>query len=210
MVQTELPLYPKISSIYNKIMQLAIAIVLIILVMNIWLASDTKTQKVINQQFVNIGQNNTENIAATIAILLTVKSDVQNNTLLKQYIKSLTRSVFIDDVRFYDQSGQLLVASEHSITIRELYGIDDYKINRSDKLTAFVSEVRQQKNHQLQGYIRVITKKSSVTQALVDDNKEKRQLKRLMLMMAGVIGFLLTRGLNRFSRQGFRLASQLK
>ena len=45
MTQTEQPLYPKLSSIYNKIMQLAIAIAFIIVLMNLWLYSQTMNKQ---------------------------------------------------------------------------------------------------------------------------------------------------------------------
>ncbi len=200
MSQTEMPLYPKISSIYNKITQLALAIVFIVVLMNIWIASDAKFNGLIKQHLNIIAQDYTQNAANTIKILIKRKNS--NNQLLKNYIQTLSQAKFIEGARFYDATGQLILASDSSTTINELYGNANYKINRSDKYIPFVSEIRTDK---LQGYIRLTINRPFLTQQLVQNNQDKRQLERLMLLMAGVIGFLLTRGLNRFSRRGFRL-----
>ena len=56
MKQIEQPLYPKLSSIYNKIMQLAIAIVLIIVLLNLWLASSNQSKDSIEEHFYVLGE----------------------------------------------------------------------------------------------------------------------------------------------------------
>ena len=210
MVQTEQPLYPKLSSIYNKIMQLAIAIVLIVAVMNILLLSDSKTKAAVNQYFISISQDYTQNVADTIAVLLMTKrgakKSVRYNKVLKQYLQNLPKAGLIYDVHFYDQSGQLKMSSENSLSMAELYGLSEHKINRSAELIPFVSEIRTGKQNKLQGYVRLTLKKSHLITPLLNNNNENQQFTRLMLILAGLIGFLLTRGLNRFSRQGYRVA----
>jgi len=205
MVQTEPPLYPKLSPIYNKIMQLVIAIALIIVVMNILIFNDNRTKATINQQFITISQDYTQNVANTIGILLTANTSFSRNKYLKKYLQNLPKDTFIHDVRFYDKTGQLKVASEHSQSIKDLYGINKHKVNRSDELIPFVSEVRTGKKNQLQGYLRLTIQKSYLIAPLLANEQDNRQFIRLMLILAGAIGFLLTRGLNRFSRQGYRV-----
>ena len=91
-----------------------------------------------------------------------------------------------------------------SASIKSLYGIDEnlQTLNKSDKYSAFVSEIRTDK---LVGYLRLTIEKSYLTDNLAKDNDDKQTLYRFLLIIAGVVGFLLTRGLNRFSRQGFRM-----
>jgi len=204
MVQTEQSLYPKLSSIYNKIMQLAIAIVLIVVVMNLWVTSDLKYNQVIQQHVSIIGHNYTTNIANTIKLLLAQKRTKSNRVLLKRYIQSLNSSAFIKDARLYDKSGQLLLSSKNTTSINELFGISQNTINQSDRFLPFVAEFRDKKGKQ-SGFLRLTIQKDFLTKTLDENNKNKRQLERIMLIIAGVIGFLLTRGLNRFSRQGYRL-----
>lgn len=210
MVQTEKYLYPKLSSIYNKIMQIALAIILIVVVMNIWIASDVKSQKAINTEFTEVARNYTDQISNTITLLLTTKKHIRKNKLLNQYIHQLTSVGFIKEARLYDKSGQLILASDHSQSIRQLFGIDVYKANYSNKFIPFVSEIRATKNNQLQGYLRLTVEKNQVIKKLIINKKDRSQIERMMLLIAGLIGFLLTRGLNRFSRQGHRLATQTR
>jgi len=204
MVQTEQPLYPKLSSIYNKIMQLAIAIVLIIVVMNLWVTSDLKYNQVIQEHVSRIGNDYTANIAKTINMMLTERRTKANRKLLKKYIQSLSSSDFIKDARLYDQNGQLLLSVVNTRSINELFGVSRNKIDHSDEFLPFVEELRDN-NNKVRAYFSLTIKKSFLTAAINANNADKRQLERLMFIMAGVIGFLLTRGLNRFSRQGYRL-----
>jgi len=205
MVQTEQPLYPKLSSIYNKIMQLAIAIMLMIAVMNILIFSGNKTEQVFEQQFVNVAQDYTQNVANTIAVLLTAKKSSRDNSLLTQYLQNLPQAAMIHDAIFYDASGQINVSSKQAKSIKELYGINQYRINRSAEFIPFVSEIRLGKEQKLHGYLRLTIKKAYIMKTLVNNDHDNHQFIRLMLIMAGFIGFLLTRGLNRFSRQGYRV-----
>ena len=58
--------------------------------------------------------------------------------------------------------------------------------------------------------MRLTLDKKYLTLDLLKNNDEQFTLLRLMMIIAGIVGFLLTRGLNRFSRQGFRLAEATK
>ena len=212
MPTTELPLYPKLSSIYNKIMQLAIAIVLIIVVMNIWISSDQQSKLVINEHFNAIGQDYITQASAAVSQLIT---EQENNShysrQLKHYLQSLVAAKAINSVSFYDETGQLIINIHNDPSINELYAVNAKKQHNTEQLVPFVSELRHLKQvnngvAQLQGYLRLTMNKAVVTQVLTQAERDKSQLERLMLIMAGFIGFLLTRGLNRFSRQGYRLA----
>ena len=48
--------------------------------------------------------------------------------------------------------------------------------------------------------------KEKLISSLFNINDENSSLFRLIVLLSGLVGFLLTRGFNRFSRQGFRLA----
>lgn len=204
MVQTEQSLYPKLSSIYNKIMQLAIAIVLIVVVLNLWVSSDLKYNQVIQEHVSSIGHNYTTNIAKTISMMLAEKRTKANKKLLKKYVESLNASFFIKDARLYDKSGQLLLSTKNTLSINELFGISQNKLNRSDEFLPFVEELHGN-NNKVKGYLRLTINKSFLTTSINTNNANKRQLERLIFIIAGIIGFLLTRGFNRFSRQGYRI-----
>ncbi len=200
MTQSELPLYPKLSSIYNKIMQLAIAIVLIIILMNILLFSQGQNQTNIEQHFRTIGEQYTQQSSNSLSLLLSNKKTKQT----QQYIDQLVTLIDVKEAHVYDVSGQLLFHSTESNSINELYGISEFRVDNSALFIPFVSEVRTLDN-QLQGYVRLTLLKSNITEPLLVMNDDNFELFRILLVLAGIIGFLLTRGLNRFSRQGYRL-----
>jgi membrane protein len=220
MKQTELPLYPKISSIYNKIMQLSIAIVFIIVLMNIWLATGRNDKEAIDQHFSFVSHHYLQQAALSVQVFL--KND--DKKALKQYIEQLSTMTFVESAHFYDPRGQLIFSSVSAIaakestdlkprlsveesSINDLYGISPQKSNLSKRYLPFVQEVRAEK---LLGYLRITIEKSIVNEESYFFSEQRQSLIRLMLILAGCVGFLLTRGLNRFSRQGYRLAKPTK
>ena len=184
-------------------MQLAIAIVLIIIIMNIWLAIDAKTQRVIDQHVTLIGQNRAQEVHNSVNVFLKKQSINHKNKQLKAYVDSLVLSPLIKEARLYDINGQLIIASKHSTSLNEIYGITANKSNDSQQFISYVEELRDEKG-KLKAYLRLVIEKSFLTTQLIKNNEERSQVERLMLILAGLIGFLLTRGLNRFSRQGYR------
>ena len=85
--------------------------------------------------------------------------------------------------------------------------MSENKLNQSENLSPFIGEIRQKS---LLGYVRLTLDKKHLTEKLLTNSDEQFTLLRLMMIIAGIVGFLLTRGMNRFSRQGFRLAAPVK
>jgi len=207
MTQTEKPLYPKLSSIYNKIMQLAIAIAFIVLLMNLWIYSQTQTEQTINQHFYDIGEQYLQQTSSGVSVLTTEIKTKQSRELIQSYVDELQQSQAIQEIHLYDATGQLLISSKDAKSIKALYGLSEQKLNKSEDFPPFIGEIRQKS---LIGYVRLTLDKKYLTEKLLTNNHEQFTLLRLMMIIAGIIGFLLTRGLNRFSRQGFRLANTAK
>ena len=202
MAKSEQPLYPKLSSIYNKIMQLAIAIALIIFLLNILLFNHQKNSSIIEQHFAELGDEYSAQAAMAVSVLF-AKNDKQG---LQAYIDEMSASQLIDALHFYDPTGQLLFHSKSAQSMRALYGIEQQKMNKSEQFIPFVTEVRDgvSPGH-VQGYLRLTLEKKHLVDQLQLSNDQSSEMYRLMLVLAGLVGFLLTRGLNRFSRQGYRV-----
>ena len=211
MKQSEQPLYPKLSSIYNKILQLVSAILLIVILMTFWVANTEKSTQVLGQHFNNVSSNFLQQAIAGISVLLTENkasiSQKTRNAQLQSYLNSLTKTDFVKQVHLYDETGLLLFKSEingaENTSIKTLFGIDESRktLDKSARFVPFIGEIR---NDKLIGYVRLTVEKSYLTSVLDKNSEENQTLFRLLLIIAGLIGFLLTRGLNRFSRQGFR------
>jgi Uncharacterized membrane protein affecting hemolysin expression len=209
MKQSEQPLYPKLSSIYNKILQLVSAVLLILVLMSIWLSSTQKNERVVTSHFKQVGDKFLQQTIAGVSALQLVGSNKKNNAaLLQAYLNKIADADFIKYVHLYDETGQLLLQNESTqqsrSTVKALYGIDEnYKtLDKSKQYVPFVSEIR---TNELTGFLRLTIEKSYLTQQLSQENNDKQGLFRLSLILAGLVGFLLTRGLNRYSRQGFRM-----
>ncbi|WP_284245609.1 AhpA/YtjB family protein [Thalassotalea insulae] len=198
MTQTELPLYPKFSSIYNKIMQLAIAIFIIIVLMNLWVYSYGENKRALKQHFRYVSEQNLAQLTSGVKFLWN-----NNREQIQPYFDEMAQQHWIKDISLYDTTGQLLIATEHQASVKELYGLALYKQDKSELFTPFVSELRV--DGKLLGYLRLTVENKVLTHSIAQAADEHYDLLRLMMILAGVVGFLLTRGLNRFSRQGFRL-----
>ncbi len=197
MKQIEQPLYPKLSSIYNKILQLVIAIFLIVMVMNFWVTSREEQQVQIQQHADIIGKMYLAQAAtSSFAYLTTTTLDLQH------YVDNLAQQPLVKSVHIYGKTGQIIAASTASESINDLFGIAVMKVNQSDEITPFVQELRF---GELKGYIRLSLYRSLLANDLATNSTSQYDIMRLLMIVTGVIGFLLTRGLNRFSRQGFRL-----
>jgi len=194
------PLYPKLSSIYNKIMQLAIAIAFIVLLMNLWLFNYNENKQTINDHFYYVGQQYLKQ--NNLALSIVIKQDKKQ---LQKHVDNLSQIDWLRDLYIYDVSGQLIASTRAHHSVKDLYGLSPNKINKSAEYVPFISEIRTDELH---GYARMTIEKKYLTENLLTSNNEQYSWLRLMLIIAGIVGFLLTRGLNRFSRQGFRLSQK--
>ncbi|WP_077339561.1 AhpA/YtjB family protein [Pseudocolwellia agarivorans] len=197
METSNLPLYPKLSSIYNKLMQLAIAIVLIIVLLNLWVTSNYRSEKTIHDHFYILAEQHLEQAVSSIVFLQLIDNKVE----LQKYVDGIASAKWIYDVHIYDETGKTIAASKSSASIKDVYGITLNKSNKSDENVPFIQEIRTDK---LIGFMRITVKQSYFTDDLNTTSYDNHALLRLMMIIAVCIGFLLTRGLNRFSRQGFR------
>lgn len=198
MKQTKLPFYLKRSSALNKLIQLAIAIVTIIVVMNLWINNNNLLNQSIENHFEEIGKEYLMQSSEVIQLLSLNKE----KELITDYLQKITESPWVKDIRWYDATGQLILGSENSPSISELYGISPQSRNQHQAYVPFIQEIRQ---HKLQGYLRISLDKKAVLSSLKDDHYNRDMLLRLMIILAGVTGFFLTRAFNRFSRQGYRI-----
>jgi len=202
MTQIAQPLYPKLSPIYNKIMQLVIAIAFIVILMNLWIYSQTQNKHSIEQQFYDVGHQYLKQTSVGLSVLTPEVKTKESRKILQNYVDELEKVEVVKQIHVYDVSGQLIISSQNAKSIKVLFGLSDNELDKSRFSVPFVGEVR---NDELVGYVRLTLDKQYLTTKLLKNNDEQFTLLRLMMIIAGVVGFLLTRGLNRFSRQGFRL-----
>ena len=227
MKQTQQPLYPKLSSIYNKILQLASAILLIVVLMAMWQATAVKNRLNLAEHFNYIAKQQLQQAIVGTAVIFKqkYKSNKQRKKVLQDYLNGLSRVDFVKQVHLYDVTGALIVSSQtydngsdkYDQSISDLYGISVQQVDLSSRYIPFVAEIRDESsadkslaNRELFGYLRITVEKTYLIDILAKADDEQQTLFRLMLLLAGSVGFLLTRGLNRFSRRGYRLHKAIK
>jgi len=198
METSNLPLYPKLSPIYNKLMQLAIAIVLIIVLLNLWVTSNSHAEKTIHEHFYTMGEQHLEQAISSVLLLKLIDKPIE----LQQYVKSIADAKWVYDVHVYDATGKTLAVAGSNASMKDVYGITINKGNKSGEYISFTQEIR---DNELLGFMRITVKKGYFVDDLYSTNYDNHATLRLLIVMSVFIGFLLTRGLNRFSRQGFRL-----
>jgi len=199
MESSKQPLYPKLSSIYNKLMQLAIAIVLIVVLLNLWVTSNYHSEKTIHDNFYVAAE---QHLQQAISGILSLKL-IDNNDNLQKFVDGIADQKWVYEVRVYDQTGKAIAVSKNSPSVKDIFGVTINKTNKSEQFVPFIQEIRTES---LIGFMRITVKKDHFTHDLSQTNFDNHAMLRLMMLIAVCIGFLLTRGLNRFSRQGFRVS----
>ncbi|WP_085283075.1 AhpA/YtjB family protein [Colwellia chukchiensis] len=196
MKQLEQPLYPKLSPIYNKILQLVMAIILLVMLMNFWVTSRDAQQEHIQAHAHKIATLYLAQAATSVAPYMQ-----QSNAQLQQFVDALAQQSLVKSVHVYSVTGESIASSADAESVKDLFGISLYKKQQTKALLSVVQEIHTE---QLQGYIRLSLYRSLLADDLAKNSQQQYEINRLLFLVAGVIGFLLTRGLNRFSRQGYR------
>ena len=212
MKKSELPLYLKISPIYNKILQLAIAVICIAVLMNVFTQSQNTHNSVISKHFSDSSKEQLSQAVAALKVL-NRKKDRQ---AIDEYVKTLSQLPTIHDVSYYDATGLLIASannvgensdssadSDEHLSVNDFFNLHEQSLKHRLDFKTFVQEVR---DPQLIGYLRITINEKQVAKALNQSSFDVHETMRLMALFAVVIGFFLTRGFSRFSRQGFRLS----
>lgn len=201
MQQSDPAFYPKMSSIYNKIMQLVVAIALIIVLLNILISNSVNDGERIDNYFDAIGEQYLQQANMSLQVLI----ETDNKDLLEQTVNKFSALDYVKSVHLYNATGEVLFSSFaddfDNDSINDLYGLSPNKDNVSKQYVPFVQEIR---NEKLLGYLRFTIEKSQLSRVLSIASSERQKLIHVMLIIAGFVGFFLTRGFNRFSRQGYR------
>lgn len=197
MTQNQTLLYPKLSSSYNKISQLAIAIVILLITLNMWVYSYLDEKSHIKQQLKNIAHSHSQLVVKSVVRLWNEKPEV-----FQEFISETSEFPWVKDISIYDKTGQLRYASEQQLPLTTLYGFEGETGDVSHSYTTVVLPIENV------GYVR-ITAVNDVFVANLSKAAEQQYTDfRVMLILAGIVGFLLTRGFSRFSRQSYRLVKK--
>lgn len=194
-------LYPQITSIYNKLLQIGGGVILLFLILNLSVMNAKDSEIEVEKHFRRISNAFVKQAVSTSKIILATKNKSQQ----QKFMQSLTESDAVEEALLYDVSGQLIAHSENFSSVKELYGIEQGSEDTSKDYVTFTQEIR---GDELQGYLRLNVVRDVLIKPLEKQLFSQNELFRIMLLIAVTAGFLLTRGSSRFSRQGIRLVKK--
>ncbi|MDN3653852.1 AhpA/YtjB family protein [Thalassotalea ponticola] len=194
-------IYPKVTPVYVKLLQIGVAVILFFMILNLSVMSVGDSDRALKQHFDTVAKQQLAQAINSSKVIL--DSDPGQ---LQSFVNALVQNDFIEQAIIYDKRGDIVASSasnadQHS-TINELFGVTGNDSFKADSYVPFIDEIR---TPELRGYLRLNIVKSTVVEGIQQQVSQQFELYRLMLLTALVTGFLLTRGLSRFSRHGIRL-----
>lgn len=192
-MQNHIPL-PDSTSSTIKLLQIGIAVAGIWLLLQSWVYVQQQGNTILQQQSSQLTRETLLALSHTAAYL------IENDQLdgLEQLTQHIAQSPFLHDVVVYDANGMRMSWSPGSDPARLLYSPA-----QPEPLQAMVQPILQ--GEQLLGYIKLSLKLDSSLTPGATSWQQLMQYVLLMLMLAGIVGYLLRRGFSRFSRQSLRL-----
>lgn len=170
---------------------------LLIVLMNLWISANST------------GANNYQLLAYNSARAMTTQAAAlasgylvdKNEALLQKIVDNLAADPFIADATFYDKSGITLFTSQLSQTATARFNNSTDYVKASEKAVVVDLEVAE---HRV-GFLRVtyIEKQAVARAQEAHGNVMKQSL--LMVLLASIMGFLLTRAFSRFNRMSYRI-----
>jgi membrane protein len=198
MSQAELPLYPKISSIYNKIMQFGLALLLIVVIGNLWVFGLQRANNDVDKQFYMMARHYVTQASLTAKMFFE-----QNKTVeFTDYVNSLAGAELVAQAVIYDPQGKVLASSVSSSTINEYFGVDAGHFELNRPYIPFAQEIRGDK---LYGYIRLNLNRNELIGEVKEKLNRQFEIFRLLLICSGVAGMFLIRSFNRISSKNLLL-----
>ncbi len=192
-MQHDIPI-PDSTSSTIKLLQVGIAIAAIWLLLQGWVWLQQQGKLLLQQQSIQLTRETLLALSHTAAYL------IENDQLdgLEQLTQHIAQSPYLHDVVVYDANGMRMSWSAGSEPARLLYSPA-----QDEPLQAMVQPITQ--GPQLLGYIKLSLRLDTSLTPVVRLWQQLTQYVLLMLVAAGIAGFLLRRGFSRLSRQSLRL-----
>ncbi|QBY05157.1 hypothetical protein E2K93_12530 [Thalassotalea sp. HSM 43] len=191
-------IYPQVTPIYVKLMQIGVAVILLLMILNLSVMGVDDSEDLLDKHFDAVAKQHLLQAVNTSKVLLADKNKQQ----IQAFVSSLADADFVEQAVLYDSKGEAIASSDNQTSIQQLYGLSLGSESQAADYVPFIEEIREQK---LYGYLRMNLVKQNVTEQMQGQIYSQFELFRIMLITAVVAGFLLTRGLSRFSRHGLRL-----
>ncbi|WP_340681121.1 AhpA/YtjB family protein [Paraglaciecola sp.] len=184
---------PSNFSIIKRLLNLGLVIIGVVICVHLWLAhteqAETWYQKQANQLGRSLGK-----LAAQTLVTPLQKEDSHD---IAQHLDYLASDPYVTGVALYNQKGQLIEELDTNLTI-----IARYKVDPAIPLV-FIQDIRNEENDII-GYLRIVLDESTVMQYHFDYQQQMLQQLEVLLVLAGIIGFIICRAFYTFRYRQYR------
>ena len=192
--------YIKTSSINRKLAQLAAAIILLIITLNIWATIIYEGENLLDENALVLADNILLQTSHSAGMYIT-NDDM---TSLSQLTDSALKSEYIHEMLIYDARGVELTKSANALSTKQRFLINDDTSLDDQSPVPFVKEIRNE-NNELLGFVRITVLRTKLQKEGMGYVHTITKQSILLALFAGLIGYLLTIGLRPFSANAFVL-----
>lgn len=169
-------------SIFKRIVNLIIVIVMVLLFVNLWFVDKDNAQDWQQKQRTQLG-----NSLGLISSKIIAQPLIDNDTArIEQLLSIVMNDPHVEAVAVYDQYGQQVAQQGTVNTIVEKYLDDGH-----DTPLVFVKDIRVEK--QIYGYVRLLLNEQSVMALHSEYQSQLRQQTQVLGMLAALAALLITR-----------------
>ena len=198
------------TSVFRRLAQLVIAVGILIAVLLKWISADNQGKALLsanNDELTHTLATQSAKVAAHFI------ADKQTD-FLPRMLNDIASHPHITQAMIYNQHGSEIARSNQAISAYESYigqispydaltPLNQNQPNKTPNSQWVVSEIRQEAK--LLGYLRLNYQQHQALQSSLGFHKQIMQQILLLGLLSGLMGFLLTRGFTRFSRNSFRI-----
>ncbi len=169
-------------SIFKRIVNLIIVIVMVLLFVNLWFVDNENAQNWQQKQRTQLG-----NSLGLISSEIIAQPLIDNDTVrIEQLLTIIMNDPHVEAVAVYDQYGQQVAQQGTVDTIVEKYLDDEH-----DTPLVFVKDIHVEK--QIYGYVRLLLNEQSVMALHSEYQSQLRQQTQVLGMLAALAALLITR-----------------
>tara|TARA_R110000744_G_scaffold7542_14_gene26114 strand:- start:5752 stop:6465 length:714 start_codon:yes stop_codon:yes gene_type:complete len=169
-------------SIFKRIINLVIVIVMVLLFVNLWFVDNDNAQNWQNKQSTQLG-NSLGLISSQIIAQPLIDRD---KARIDQVLKILLNDPHVDAVAVYDQYGQQVAQQGVESSI-----VAQYQSNEQNTPLVFVKDIRVEK--QIYGYVRLLLSEQTVMALHSEYQSQLRQQTQVLGILAALAALLITR-----------------
>lgn len=185
-------------SIFKRIVNLALAIAVVAICVNLWLLSTEKAQNWYAKQANQLGRS----LSAQAALSLGPVIAENNSGRIAEYLKHLTQDQHVDSAAVFGQRGQIVHSTQANASLLTKFQV------QQDIPLVFVQEVIFEEK--IYGYLRILLSEEKIMQYHDDYQSQLFEQTIVLMLLSGVAGLILTRAFYKFRYRHYKYSPRLK